>query len=283
MDEYRGESQRIMAIMAGTGAVIEPVSVDEAYLDFSARCPGGSADASLQLALPLAQELKRRILAERQLTASVGIAPNKMLAKLGSDWKKPDGLTLIPETGKAQFLRPLPVRVLYGVGKVTEQNLRQAGLQTVGDLQDYPGDLRALVGSFGPTLRQFAFGGDDRPLELYEETKSISSENTFLHDTDHRPTLKATLWEQAQEVAAELAEKHLAAKTVQVRIRYGDFTTLTRQMTFEEGITEARDIYRLGCVLLARHRLVTRPLRLIGLGVSSLGPPSQQLRLPLGG
>jgi DNA polymerase-4 len=95
--------------------------------------------------------------------------------------------------------------------------------------------------------------------------------------------LRATLWEQAREIAAELKEKHLAAKTVQVRVRYGDFTTLTRQMTLEDNISEARDLYRLGCVLLARHKLVGRPLRLLGLGASSLGPPSQQLRLPLEG
>lgn len=282
MDAYREESERIMAILAETEAVIEPVSVDEAYLDVSARCQGDSPDASLQLALPLARELKRRIRAERGLTASIGIAANKMLAKLGSDFKKPDGLTVIPETGKAEFLRRLPVRVLYGVGKVTEQVLKGAAINTVGDLQDYRGDLHALVGSFGPMLKRFAFGDDDRPLELYAETKSISSENTFLHDTEHRPTLRATLWEQAREIAAELKEKHLAAKTVQVRVRYGDFTTLTRQMTLEDSISEARDIYRLGCVLLAKHKLVTRPLRLLGLGVSSLGPPSQQLELPFG-
>jgi DNA polymerase-4 len=282
MDAYREESHRIMEILGTTGAVIEQVSVDEAYLDVSATCQGADADASLREALPMARELKQRILAERRLTASIGIAANKMLAKLGSDFKKPDGLTLIPEAGKAEFLRPMPARVLYGVGRVTEENLKSAGIQTVGDLQDYPGDLRALVGSFAGTLRQFALGNDDRPLDLYEETKSISSENTFLQDTDHRPTLRATLWEQAQEIATELREKHLAAHTIQVRVRYGDFTTLTRQMTLEDTVSEAREIYRLGCLLLGKNRLVTRPLRLLGLGVSGLGPPSRQLELPWG-
>jgi DNA polymerase-4 len=250
-------------------------------LDLSASCPGNEADERLRLALPIARSLKERIRTERHLTASIGIAGNKMLAKLASDFQKPDGLTLIPELGKAQFLRPMPTRVLYGVGKVTEEVLKSAGLNTVGDLQDYAGDLRALVGSFGPTLKRFAFGDDDRPLELFAETKSISSENTFLQDTDHRPTLRATLWEQARIVAAELQEKHLAAKTVQVRVRYADFTTLTRQLTLEEQVSDAKDIYRLGCVLLARHQLVTRPLRLLGLGVSGLEPPSLQLSLPL--
>lgn len=281
MDAYREESHRIMALMAETGAIIQQVSVDEAYLDLSAQCQGGDADESLELAIPTAQDLRGRIFSERHLTSSVGIAANKLLSKLASDFHKPNGLTLIAERDKVAFLRPLPVRVLYGVGKVTAEALGGAAIHTVGDLQDYQGDLRALVGSFGPALKRFAFGEDDRPLDLDEETKSISSENTFLHDTEHRPTLRATLKEQAAEIAAELSEKHLAAKTVQVRVRYGDFTTLTRQMTIEDGLSEAREIYRLGCVLLAKHQLVTRPLRLLGLGVSNLGPPNPQLVLPL--
>ena len=164
----------------------------------------------------------------------------------------------------------MSVRAIHGVGQVTEQALNQAGLTTVGDLQDYPGDLRALVGSFGPKLKQFAFGEDDRPLELGDEIKSISSEETFLRDTDDRPALRKCLREQAAEISGKLKRRRLAAKTVQVKIRYSDFTTLTRQVSVEEPIAEARDIYRLGCFLLAKEKLVSRPLRLIGLGVSGL-------------
>ncbi len=281
MAHYREESRLIMNLVAQTGALIEQMSVDEAYLDFSSFCQADSPDNSLRRAVPIAVKLKEGIRAERGLTASIGIAANKLLAKLASDYQKPNGLTVISEAEKVQFLRPLPVRVLYGVGKVTAEHLQQAGIETVGDLQDYRGNLAELVGSFGPTLRRFAFGDDDRELDLSEETKSISSENTFLQDTDDRPTLRHTLREQAAEIADELRQKHLAAKTVQVRIRYGDFTTLTRQLTVEDPITEASAIYRFGCHLLARHRLVTRPLRLIGLGVSNLVPPSQQLRLAI--
>jgi DNA polymerase-4 len=169
------------------------------------------------------------------------------------------------------------------VGKVTAEVLSKAGINTVGELQDHPGDLRELVGSFAPSLKKFAMGEDDRALELDEITKSISSETTFLRDTEDRPILKATLRDQAAEIAAELRQKHLMAKTVQVRVRYGDFTTLTRQVTLEEPIGEAKEIYRLGCYLLASHKLVIRPLRLLGLGVANLVPPSQQLLLPLAG
>src|SRR5207302_577272 len=164
---------------------------------------------------------------------------------------------------------------LHGVCQVTCEQLNKAGLMTVGDLQKHPGDLRELIGSFGPTLKRFALGEDDRPLDLSGETKSISSETTFLQDTADRQVLRSTLREQAREIAAELQEKQLAAKTVQVRVRYSDFTTLTRQVTFEDSTADPVLIYRFACHLLARHKLVHRPLRLLGVGVSSLVPPQR--------
>ena len=280
MDAYREESRRIMEIITGTGAIVEQMSVDEAYVDLSAFCQAEDTDASLQKALPIAQELKRRIKMERSLSATIGIAANKLLAKLASDHQKPDGLTLITEKDKVQFLRPLPVRALYGVGKVTEQVLNGAGIKTIGDLQDYRGDLRAIVGSFAGQLKSFAFGEDDRPLELGDEIKSISGEETFLQDTEDRRILRRCLMEQADDISRRLKRKQLGAHTVQVKVRYGDFTTLTRQITVEEPLTEAREIYRLGCFLLGREKLVSRPLRLLGLGVSSLREPTgQQLSL----
>ena len=280
MEHYREESRQIMAIVARSGAIVEQMSIDEAYLDLSIIAQAKDVDASLLRAVPLARELKEQIRAERQLTATIGIAANKLLAKIASDHKKPDGLTLIPEHEKRQFLRPLPVRALYGVGKVTEEVLQGAGLKTVGDIQDYTGDLRALTGSFGVRLKQFALGEDDRPLELGEDVKSISGEETFLKDTDDRKVLRHCLKEQAADIAARLKHRRLGAHTVQVKVRYGDFTTLTRQFTVEEPLTEAPDIYRLGCFLLGREKLVSRPLRLLGLGVSSLREPvGQQLAL----
>ena len=280
MDAYREESRRIMEIITGTGAIVEQMSVDEAYVDLSAFCQAENADASLQKALPIAQELKRRIKVERSLSAIIGIAANKLLAKLASDHQKPDGLTLITEKDKVQFLRPLPVRALYGVGKVTEQVLNGAGIKTIGDLQDYRGDLRAIVGSFAGQLKSFAFGEDDRPLELGDEIKSISGEETFLADSEDRKILRRCLMEQAEDISRRLKRKQLGAHTVQVKVRYGDFTTLTRQITVEEPLTEAKEIYRLGCFLLGREKLVSRPLRLLGLGVSSLREPTgQQLSL----
>jgi len=280
MDAYRKESHQIMEIIASTGAIVEQMSVDEAYLDMSNICQAETMAVSLEKARTLAIALKQRIKTERHLTATIGIASNKLLAKIASDHQKPDGLTVITDEQRVQFLRPLRVRTLYGVGKVTEQVLNKAGVSTIADLQDYQGDLRALVGSFGPTLKQFALGEDDRPLEIGDEIKSISGEETFLQDTDDRQILRRCLKEQAADIEKRLKHRQLAAHTVQVKVRYSDFTTLTRQISMEEPIVEASEIYRLACFLLAKEKLVYRPLRLLGLGVSNLREPTtQQLAL----
>jgi DNA polymerase-4 len=295
MEKYKAESAKIMELLRQTGATIEPMSIDEAYMDlstaperkFGSQQPSGNAqdpdhdvDAALYASVSIAEELKRRIFVERQLTATIGIAANKLLAKLASDFRKPDGLTVIPERDKLKFLQLLPVRALHGIGRVTEEILNHAGIQTVGDLQTYRGDLRALVGSFAVRLKAFAMGDDERPLQLDDSLKSISSEETFLRDTEDRRILKKSLREQAAEVADKLRRKQLAAQTVQVKIRYGDFTTLTRQITVEEPLNEAEEVYRLACFLLAKEKLVSRPLRLLGLGVSNLDlPPGHQLVL----
>ena len=273
IDVYRAESHEIMDIVARTGAAIEQVSIDEAYLEV----PGLD---DLYAAVPIAAELRAHIKAERRLTASIGIASNKFLAKLASDFRKPDGLTLIPDRDKVAFLAPLPVRVIPGVGRVTEETLHRAGIHTLANLQNAPTDLREVVGSFGPTLKQLAFGEDDRSVDTSDEVKSISSEETFDSDTADRKVLRNFLRASATDLSEKLKHRRLAAHTVQVKVRYSDFTTLTRQISMEEPITGAEQIYRLGCHLLARHKLVTRPLRLLGLGVSGLVEPvAEQLML----
>lgn len=173
MDAYRNESHEIFRLVRATGVVVEQMSVDEAYLEATplVTAPVSDPEAALVATLPLARRLKALIREQRGLTASIGIAANKLLAKLGSDFHKPDGLTLITEREKLAFLRPLPCRALHGVGNVTAEVLTKAGLNTVGDLQDHPGDLRALIGSFGPVLKRYAAGEDDRPLELGDEIK----------------------------------------------------------------------------------------------------------------
>ena len=267
---YREESKAIMAIMAAVGTPMEQVSIDEAYLDLSSLCQAEDADASLKLALPIARQLKDRILFERKLSSTVGIGANKLLSKLASDLQKPDGLTLITEREKVSRLREFSVRKLFGVGEVTEQLLNRVGIRTVGDLQDYPGDLRSLVGSSATRLKNFALGIDDRPLEFDTEAKSISVEETFLQDTADQKILMDCLWSQAAEIEAQLLAAKKQAYTVQIKVRYSDFTTPTRQITFEEPINDAKDLYAAAYLLLQRHQLLGRPIRLLGLGVGNL-------------
>ncbi len=283
MEVYRAESRLIMAILQEASPVVEKVSVDEAYLDVSHACEAGAdEDEALLASLPLAKEIKRRIAQERNLSASIGIGSNKFLAKLGSDFQKPDGLTLIPERDKAAFLRPLPVSAIHGVGPVTAKELEQIGITTIGNLQDTALDLYPVVGSFAARLKERAFGNDARPVDTSEERKSISSETTFLNDTADRPTLRAALKELALDVAQTLEQHRLGALTVQVKVRYSDFTTLTRQVRVEEPLTTTQEIYRLACFLLARDKLVRGPLRLLGVGVSTLvQPASCQMLLPI--
>ncbi len=269
---YRDESREIMKIVHACGGAIEQMSIDEAYIDLTEQTPDADLepDALLDSSVPIARGIKERIRSERHLTATIGIAANKFLAKLASDLHKPDGLTVIHEKGKAEFLREMPVRRIHGVGGATEKVLTGAGIFTIGDLQNYPGDLRALVGVFSQRLRAFAFGNDERPLELGDEIKSFSSEETFERDTMDRQQLRRCLWEQSCEIAAKLKRKRLVAQTVQVKLRYSNFQTLTRQVTLEDPLQETREIYRMACFLLAREKLVRKPLRLLGVGVSGL-------------
>jgi DNA polymerase-4 len=283
MDAYRAESAAIMEILRGVTPVIEKVSVDEAYLDLSAAFENHTdPDAALEAAVPVAREIRQRIATERKLTASIGVGANKFLAKLGSDFQKPDGLTLIRERDKLEFLRPLPVRSIHGVGPVTAQALEAHGFKTIGDIQKTDADLSGITGSFAASLKARAMGMDDRAVDTSDERKSISAENTFIKDTEDRPTLRAALKELALDVADTLGSHEIGALTIQVKVRYSDFTTITRQVRLEDPVTEAREIYRLAQFLLARDRLVKSPLRLIGIGVSTFVPPRRsQLLLPI--
>jgi DNA polymerase-4 len=281
MNAYLEESRQIRAILATSGAVVQQVSIDEAYLDLTHLLPDLPADEKVLAARPIGQDLKARILNERQLTATVGLSNNKFMAKLASDFQKPDGFTIVLPSHKIDFLRPLPVDRIHGVGAVTAAALQAAGFQTIADLQDRPDDYPVQLGSFSQTLRLYALGLDDRPVAERASSKSISSETTFVRDTESRPILRNVLRQQAREIADRLQEEGLAAKGVRVKVRYSDFTTLTRQQSFPEAIHDAQEIYRRVCHLLRQHRLVSRPIRLIGAGVIHLSPPSRQLEFDL--
>lgn len=267
---YSAASDQIMAILRDVSPLVEPLSIDEAFLDISAAAP------DIRAAATLARDLKARIRERVSLTASIGVAPNKFLAKLASDLHKPDGLTVIPEEEKIAFLRPLPVSRIWGVGPKTEAALQEIGIRTIADIQDFRGDLRRLLGGYAEDLRALAFGDDERPVETAHERKSISSEETFDRDTRSTALIRQTVLAQAAEVATALREKRLAGRTVHIKLRFADFTTLTRQKKLGHATQDETEIFRVAWALLERQRGTGKAVRLVGTGVASLEPEGLQ-------
>ncbi len=269
MDKYAAVSRQIMALLAEWTPLLEPVSIDEAFLDVTAsRALRGDGPT-------IARDIKTRIRAEVALTASVGVAPNKFLAKVASDLEKPDGLVVVEPGGEAAFLAPLPIGRLWGVGRVTGTELESLGILTIGQLASLPpATLVARFGeSHGPALAELARGVDDRPVEPFGTPKSMGAEETF--GTDHLDVerLRATVRAQAERVARELRADGYAGRVVTLKIRFADFSTYTRAHTGEPTQDGLR-IYQEACALLDRVRL-SQPVRLIGVSVSGLGAAGQ--------
>lgn len=269
MDLYVEVSRRIRAILAEASPIVEPLSIDEAFLDLS----GIAADLAAGGAA--GRRIKARIRDQERLSASVGVAPNKFLAKLASDLEKPDGLVLFPVEDVPRRLWPMPVGRLWGVGPKTATRLETGGLKTIGDIARVPRRaLETLVGEgMAAHLAALAHGTDDRPVEASRESKSISEERTYGDDLVDAEAIDRALLERAEGVARQLRREGLAARTVHLKVRTGDFTTWTRAHTLpfptdlaEAIVAAARDLFR--------HRidLGGRGVRLLGVGVSGIEP-----------
>lgn len=262
---YREVSSEIMSIFRDVSPLVEPLSVDEAFIDISHRVAEGSTPAEL------AQWIRERVRRDTQLTVSCGVATSKSVAKIASDQDKPDGLTVVPPGGEAAFLAPLPISDLWGVGPKTADRLRGAGIETIGDLAERP--LPWLVdrfGSRGEVFWQLARGIDDREISRDRETKSISSETTFAEDIGDLARLRAVVGEQSSSVAKRLIEHGFRARTVQIKLRLSDFTTFTRQRTLSAPTDDGGVIERTALALLDEQVSPVRRFRLIGVGVSGL-------------
>src|SRR5581483_2171982 len=217
---YRLASQTVFAIFREVTPLVEPLSLDEAYLDVTENAWGE------RLATPVARRLKERIRSETGLTASAGVAPNKFLAKIASGWQKPDGLTVISPERVEPFLQQLPVDAVWGVGPVTAKKLRARGLERLVDVRAAdPQALRDTVGSLADWLRQLANGIDERPVVPHRDAKSSGSENTFAEDLTDIDTIRAEVAEMAAHAISWLARKQLFARTVTLKVRYSDFST----------------------------------------------------------
>jgi DNA polymerase-4 len=258
---YKAASDAVFTIFREVTPLVEPLSLDEAYLDVTENAWGEA------LGTAVAKRLKERIRADTGLTASAGVAPNKFLAKIASGWKKPDGLTVISPERVEPFLQQLPVDALWGVGPVTAKKLRARGIERLVDVR--AADLQLLrdtVGSLADWLRKLANGVDERPVEPRREAKSSGSETTYPEDLTDLDTIRTEIAQMGTHAIAWLTRRQMFARTVTIKVRYDDFTTITRSHTApptrEEGDLTARAVR-----LLDKTDAGRRPIRLLGVSV----------------
>ena len=279
--KYRAVSQQVFALYREVTPLVEPLSLDEAYLDVTENSWGEP------LGVTVARRLKDAIKDTTRLTASAGVAPNKFLAKIASGWKKPDGLTVVAPERVEGFLKGLPVDALWGVGPVTAAKLREHGIEKLTDIRARSAtDLEAVVGGLAGWLIDLAHGRDDRQVEPNRPSKSASSERTYSTDLSGMSEIRQEVERMARDVAAWLRGKSITARTVTIKVRYDDFTTVTRSHSTPQMTDDPESIAARALALLAKTEAGARPVRLLGVGVHNLSTDeddvqdSSDLRLP---
>ena len=274
MSHYAAISRQIRDIFEQYTPLVEPLSLDEAFLDVT------GSEHIFGSAAEIAQRIKRQIHYEVRLVASVGVAPNKFLAKIASDLRKPDALVVVAPDEIQAFLDPLPVGRLWGVGKVTNQVFERYGIRTIGRLRELPQEtLAELFGASGEHYWRLAHGIDERPVVPDREAKSISHETTFAQDIDDEESLRAVLLELVDQVARRLRRHGLRGRTVELKVRFADFTTITRSQSLPEPSDVTYEFEKTAVALLTtRLPAAHLPVRLLGMGVSGLeSQPTQGL------
>jgi DNA polymerase-4 len=274
MERYADVSAKIMAILGRRTPLLEQVSVDEAYLDLTNWLPEGVTPEQAAI------EIRAEVREQTGLSCSIGVATGKAIAKMASDLKKPGGLVVVPPGEEAAFLAPLPIGRLRGVGDTTERRLRDLGIGTVGELANFPASLlQQFFGVAGYDLYALAHGIDDSPVVPERQAKSLGRETTFPVDIADPRILERTLLELTGEVAERLRRHELLARGVTLKLRYDNFTTLTRAATFIDPVDVADPLFRAACALLRKVN-PARPIRLIGVTAGPLIPASdRQLNL----
>jgi DNA polymerase-4 len=263
--KYRQVSAVVFEIFRSVTPLVEPLSLDEAYLDVTENAWGET------LAMTVARRIKDAIRETTDLTASAGVAPNKFLAKVASGWEKPDGLTVVAPERVEAFLQQLPVEALWGVGPVISRRLREAGIVKAVQIRDVDrAVLEGAVGSSADWFLQLAHGIDDRPVVPDRPTKSSGSENTFARDLVDLTRITAEIEQMAEDAAGWLARHECYARTVTIKVRYSDFTTITRSHSCLPASRDRDDLVRRALELLGRTEAGRRPVRLLGVTVHNL-------------
>ncbi len=277
-DRYAEVSRQVMAIFRSITPLVEPLSMDEAFLDVTEQLDAyGSAQ-------DLARYLKGEVKNNTGLTVSIGVGSNKTVAKIASDMGKPDGLVLVPMGEEAAFLAPLSVRALWGIGPKAESVLNAAGFRTVGQIAAAESaQLTSLLGSRAPMLHAMAQGLDERPIETKYERKSVGAENTFPRDLADGPELRAELARMAERVAHALAAHNFSARTVVLKLRYSNFRTITRQMSRPQATSDLHEIIASAEALLDGAVKEGDRFRLLGIHCTNLvdGPVQEADQLQL--
>jgi DNA polymerase-4 len=265
--KYRAVSQQVFEIYRSVTPLVEPLSLDEAYLDVTENA------WNEPFAMNVARRIKALIRERTSLTASAGVAPNKFLAKIASAWQKPDGLTVVAPERVEAFLQKLPVDALWGVGPVTAKRLRERGIERLTEVRTTdPAVLHDAVGSLAAWLLRLAAGLDDRPVEPNRPSKSSSSECTYAHDLTDLDRIREEIAGMARENAEWLQERGLTSRTVTIKVRYHDFTTVTRSDT-RPPTSDPDQIQERAVRLLDKTEAGRRPVRLLGAGVHNLQDP----------
>ncbi|MGB7971443.1 MAG: DNA polymerase IV [Candidatus Deferrimicrobiaceae bacterium] len=266
MERYKEVSDRVFGIFRRYTPLVEPVSLDEAFLDIT---------ASVRLFGPpeeIARKIRAEVRAETGLTVSAGVASSKFVAKIASDMNKPDGLTVVPRGKEQEFLGPLRVGRLWGVGEATRSALAEIGVQTIGDLAGVPEEaVVRKLGKHGAHLHRLAHGIDDREVEPEREIKSMGREETFDEDLLEILALRRELLDIATRTAARLRNHRLKGRTVTLKVKYSDFRLITREVTLPLGIDDGGEIFRQALTLLEKTEAGKKPVRLLGIYLSNFG------------
>lgn len=278
MSRYKEVSRQVFAIFHRFTPLVEPLSIDEAFLDVTGveRLAGQPQEIALKI--------KQKVLEETGLTVSAGVAPSKFVAKIASDMDKPDGLTVVSPGMVREFLDPLPINKMWGVGKATQQVLARLGIQTFQDLRQMPIELlEKTLGKHGAAMHRLAMGIDDRPVEPERETKSIGHEETFVRDILDLEEARKELLSLTGRVARRMRREKVKGATISLKVKYSDFTQISRASTLDTSTDDSGDIYAVACQLLRKTEVGKRPVRLIGISLSKLTSTENGIQLSLFG